>query len=52
MIRKCLALLFCMGILTAVTGCPPQRETTITEKKEIQTESTPQDVSPGTMIVE
>ena len=52
MIRKCLTLLCSLAIFAGLTGCPPENEHKITEKKESKTESAPQDTSPGEMIVE
>jgi hypothetical protein len=51
MIRRliCLVIALCFGL--AVSACA-ENEYKVKEKKEVQTESTPTDVSPGEMIVE
>jgi hypothetical protein len=51
MIRKCLTLVCSLALFAAFSGCA-ENEHKITEKKESKTESTPQDTSPGEMVVE
>jgi hypothetical protein len=51
MYRKLLCVLTTLLFTIAVSACA-ENEYKTTEKKEIQTESTPTDVSPGEMIVE
>lgn len=51
MIRKLCSIAFVLAFVLCVCGCA-EDEHKITEKKEVQTESTPTDVSPGEMIVE
>jgi hypothetical protein len=51
MYRRLLCVLTALLFMVAVSACA-ENEYKTTDKKEIQTESTPTDVSPGEMIVE
>ena len=51
MLRKITCALLALVFAVAISGCE-QNETKVMQKSETQTESQPQDVSPGTMIVE
>ena len=51
MLRKLCTLVLSLAFVVAVTGCA-EDDIKITDKKEVQTETNPTDVSPGTMIVE
>jgi hypothetical protein len=51
MYRRLLCVLTALVFMIAVSACA-ENEYKTTDKKEIQTESTPTDVSPGEMIVE
>jgi hypothetical protein len=51
MLRKLCTLVLSLAFVVAVTGCA-EDEYKVTDKKEVQKESNPTDVSPGTMIVE
>ncbi len=51
MLRKLCTLVLSLAFVVAIAGCN-EPEYKVTEKKETQTESTPTDTGPGTMIVE
>ena len=51
MIKKLLGALLVVTLAVAFTGCA-EDEHKVTQKRETKTESTPQDKSPGTMVVE
>jgi hypothetical protein len=51
MYRRLLCVLTALLFTIAVSGCA-ENEYKTTDKKEIQTESSPTDVPPGEMIVE
>ncbi len=51
MIRRLFCVLIALVFAVAISACA-ENEYKVTEKKEIQTESTPTDVSPGEMVVE
>ncbi len=51
MIRKLFSLALVIAVAVVFTGCA-ENEHKVTTKKESQHESTPQDKSPGTMVVE
>ncbi|HVP12620.1 MAG TPA: hypothetical protein VMV94_15700 [Phycisphaerae bacterium] len=51
MYRRLLCILTALLFAVAVSACA-ENEYKVTDKKEIQTESPPTDVSPGEMIVE
>jgi PBP1b-binding outer membrane lipoprotein LpoB len=51
MIRKLFSLTLVTAVAVIFTGCA-ENEHKVTTKKESQHESTPEDKSPGTMVVE
>lgn len=51
MLRRIACVLLTLVFAVCISGCA-ERDVKTTHKEEIQTESAPQDVSPGTMIVE
>jgi uncharacterized lipoprotein YehR (DUF1307 family) len=51
MIRKLCSLVFALAFVVAVCGCA-ENEYRTKQEKQVQTESQPQDVSPGEPIVE
>ncbi len=56
MLRKLCTLVLSLAFVVAITGCEEKEVKVVeyknTQKTEVQTESTPTDVSPGTMIVD
>ena len=51
MFKKMVGALLVVAAAVVFTGCA-EDEHKITQKRETQTETTPQDTSPGTMVVE
>ncbi len=51
MLRRIACALLALTFAVCISGCA-EKEVKTQHKEEIQTESAPQDVSPGTMIVE
>jgi Flp pilus assembly protein TadD len=51
MLKKLLGTMLVVTLAVVFTGCA-EDEHKMTQKRETQTESTPQDTSPGTMTVE